>query len=108
MVSEPALAIVARRVRRTTIANAGDATAGPTWSRYIASTQSGPEEHRLIGGNVTSRITAVIRLVGTAALAASSAVNIGCYRYSPVEAHPSTMVGVEMRVRLTDAGAVAL
>ena len=88
------------------IANAGFATTARVLSPHRV--DAARRSALFIGGNVTSRITRVIRAVGTAALAASSAVNVACYRYSPIDSSPSTMVGADMRVRLTDAGAVTL
>jgi hypothetical protein len=40
-------------------------------------------------------------------MAASTVVSGGCYRYTPIDS-PSSALGSEVRVRLTDAGAVTL
>jgi hypothetical protein len=57
---------------------------------------------------VTSRTTAAIRATGAIAIAAWSAVSIGCYRYAPIDAQVPPTLGTEVRVRLTDAGSVSL
>ena len=55
-----------------------------------------------------SRTTAAFRAVGPAAIAVCSAISVGCYRYTPVDAQAPSALGTEVRVRLTDAGAVSL
>ena len=69
-------------------------------------------QNRPKGGDVTSRTTArtaaAIRATGAIAIAAWSAVSIGCYRYAPIDAQVPPTSGTEVRVRLTDAGAVSL
>ena len=63
---------------------------------------------RSIGGDVKSRTAAAIRATGVAAIATWSAVSIGCYRYAPIDPQAQSALGTEVRVRLTDAGAVSL
>jgi hypothetical protein len=46
-------------------------------------------------------------LLVTAVMAASTVTSGACYRYTPIDV-PSPALGSEVRVRLTDAGAVAL
>jgi len=70
-----------------------------------------PNQNRSIGGEVKARTTGairVVRVVRVAAIAACSAVSVGCYRYTPIDAEAPPALGTEVRVRLTDAGAVAL
>ena len=55
-----------------------------------------------------SRATAALRVVGPAAIAACSAISVGCYRYTPIDTPAQSALGTEVRVRLTDAGAVSL
>ena len=55
-----------------------------------------------------SRSAAAIRATGATAIAAWSMVSAGCYRYSPIDAGAQPALGTEVRVRLTDAGAVSL
>ena len=57
---------------------------------------------------MTSRTAAAIRATGAVAIAAWSAVSIGCYRYAPIDSQAPPTLGTEVRVRLTDAGAVSL
>jgi len=57
---------------------------------------------------VKSRTAAAIRATGPAAIVAWSAVSAGCYRYTPIEPQAQPALGTDVRVRLTDAGAVAL
>jgi hypothetical protein len=61
-----------------------------------------------IGGDVKSRTAAAIRATGPAAIVAWSAVSAGCYRYAPIEPQAQPALGTDVRVRLTDAGAVSL
>ena len=55
-----------------------------------------------------ARTTGALRAVGATALALCNAVSVGCYRYTPIDAEAPPALGTEVRVRLTDAGAVAL
>jgi hypothetical protein len=57
---------------------------------------------------VKSRTATAIRATGAVAIAAWSAVSIGCYRYAPIDAQAPPALGTEVRVRLTDAGSVSL
>jgi len=57
---------------------------------------------------VRSRTTAAIRTVRTAAIVAFSTVGAGCYRYTPIDTPAQPSLGADVRVVLTDAGAVAL
>ena len=54
-----------------------------------------------------SRISQAVRLLTSAVAAASTIATGACYRYSAIDAQ-SPALGTEVRVRLTDAGAVAL
>ena len=60
------------------------------------------------GGDVKSRTTAALRAVGPAAIAACSAISVGCYHYTPIDSQAQSALGTDVRVRLTDAGAVSL
>ena len=53
------------------------------------------------------RTSSTVRLFAAAAMAASTVTSGACYRYTQIDA-PSPALGSEVRVRLTDAGAVAL
>ena len=53
------------------------------------------------------RMTGALRTVVAATVAASTIASSGCYRYSPIDPTPAAL-GSEVRVRLTDAGAVTL
>jgi hypothetical protein len=57
---------------------------------------------------VKSRTIAAMRAAGPVAIAAWSAVGAGCYRYTPIESEAPPALGTDVRVRLTDAGAVSL
>src|SRR5687767_4212333 len=69
---------------------------------------SDSNQNRSGGGDVKSRATAALRAVGPAAIAACSAISVGCYRYTPIDTPAQSALGTEVRVRLTDAGAVSL
>jgi hypothetical protein len=56
---------------------------------------------------VRSPATEALRTLAAAFMAASTVASSGCYRYQPIEA-ASPALGTEVRVRLTDAGAVSL
>ena len=55
-----------------------------------------------------SRTTAAIRTVRAAAIVALSTVGAGCYRYAPIDTPAQPSLGADVRVLLTDAGALAL
>jgi hypothetical protein len=55
---------------------------------------------------VGSRTTGAYRLLAPALIAAGTVLG-GCYRYTPIESDASAL-GTEIRLRLTDAGAVTL
>ena len=55
-----------------------------------------------------SRTTAAIRAVRAGAIAVYSTVGVGCHRYTPIDSQAAPSLGADVRVRLTDAGAVAL
>jgi hypothetical protein len=54
-----------------------------------------------------SRTSDPLRTLVAAVMAASTVASGGCYRYAPLDTQTPT-VGTEVRVRLTDAGAVSL
>ena len=55
-----------------------------------------------------SRTIAAMRAAGPVTIAVWSAVSAGCYRYTPIETGAPPALGTEVRLRLTDAGAVSL
>jgi hypothetical protein len=54
-----------------------------------------------------SRTASPLRRGVAAVLAATTSLSGACYRYTPIDS-PSPALGTEVRVRLTDAGAVTL
>jgi hypothetical protein len=56
---------------------------------------------------VRSRTNEALRVLAAGAMAASTIASGACYRYTPIESS-SPALGTEVRVRLTDAGAVTL
>jgi len=56
---------------------------------------------------VKLRTNTAIRSLAAAVMAASTIVSGGCYRYTPIDSQSPTL-GSEVRVRLTDAGAITL
>ena len=59
----------------------------------------------------TTATTAAIRAVRVAAIVVCSTLttaSLGCYRYTPIESQAQPSLGADVRVLLTDAGAVAL
>ena len=63
---------------------------------------------RVRGGDVRSRTTTAIRTVRAAVIVAFSTVGAGCYRYTPIDTPAQPSLGADVRVLLTDAGALAL
>ena len=61
-----------------------------------------------IGGDVKSRTTAAIRAARAGAIAVYSTVSVGCYGYARIDPQATPSLGTAVRVRLTDAGAIAL
>jgi hypothetical protein len=57
---------------------------------------------------VRSRTTAAIRAARAGAIAVYSTVSVGCHSYTPIDPQAAPSLGSDVRVRLTDAGAVAL
>ena len=55
-----------------------------------------------------SRTTAAIRAARVGAIAVYSTVSVGCHSYAPIDPQVAPSLGTDVRVRLTDAGAVAL
>ena len=55
-----------------------------------------------------SRTTAAIRAARAGAIAVYSTVSVGCHSYTPIDPQAAPSLGTDVRVRLTDAGAVAL
>ena len=56
---------------------------------------------------MSSRTNDVLRALVAGVVAASTVVSGACYRYTPIES-ASPALGTEVRLRLTDAGAVTL
>ena len=55
-----------------------------------------------------SRTTAAIRAARAGAIAVHSTVSVGCYGYARIDPQATPSLGTAVRVRLTDAGAIAL
>ena len=55
-----------------------------------------------------SRTRAAIRAARAGAIVVYSTVSVGCHRYAPIDSQAAPSLGTDVRVRLTDAGAVAL
>jgi hypothetical protein len=56
---------------------------------------------------VRSPATEALRALAAAFMAASTVASGGCYRYQPID-NTSSALGTEVRLRLTDAGAITL
>jgi hypothetical protein len=56
---------------------------------------------------VRPRSTSAVRTCAAAVMAASAVTSGGCYRYTPIDS-PSPALGSEVRLRLTDAGAITM
>ena len=54
-----------------------------------------------------ARSTSVVRTCAAAVMAASAVTSGACYRYTPIESS-SPALGSEVRLRLTDAGAITM
>jgi hypothetical protein len=56
---------------------------------------------------VRSRLTSAVRTCAATVMAASAATSGACYRYTPIDSS-SPALGSEVRLRLTDAGAITM
>jgi len=56
---------------------------------------------------VRSRSSNAVRTCAAAVMAASAVTSGACYRYTPIDS-PSPALGSEVRLRLTDAGAITM
>jgi hypothetical protein len=61
----------------------------------------------LHGGDVNARTRGLLRMLVATIMATSTVASGGCYRYAPIDPQ-APAPGAEVRVRLTDAGAITL